>query len=142
MDFPGSAPGLTRFSSPDVNGSLSSASASVSTAPSSRTGSVASRVSIGGVAFTLQIGLAREPVALDPHEMTLGAVRELACSVIDQKVRLGSRYYWGVFLNTVCGCQMEGCCISLHTNLNAFITLPFHRLACLLSVELSFCLVR
>uniref|UniRef100_UPI00358F666D serine/threonine-protein kinase D1-like n=1 Tax=Myxine glutinosa TaxID=7769 RepID=UPI00358F666D len=85
MDVPGFAPGLSGFSSTDMNGSLSSASASVSTGPSSRTGSVASRVSIGGVAFTLQIGLAREPVALDPHEMNLGAVRELACSVIDQK---------------------------------------------------------
>ena len=41
----------------------------------------------GGVAFHIQIGLSREPVLLDPGDLSLGQVREMACSIVDQKVR-------------------------------------------------------
>uniref|UniRef100_A0A7N6B5S0 Serine/threonine-protein kinase n=1 Tax=Anabas testudineus TaxID=64144 RepID=A0A7N6B5S0_ANATE len=44
-----------------------------------------SRGSIHGVSFLLQIGLTRETVTLDPGEHSLSAVRELVCSVVDQK---------------------------------------------------------
>uniref|UniRef100_A0A3B3UNK0 protein kinase C n=1 Tax=Poecilia latipinna TaxID=48699 RepID=A0A3B3UNK0_9TELE len=39
----------------------------------------------GGVSFLLQIGLTRETVTLDPGDMSLLAVRELVCSIVDQK---------------------------------------------------------
>uniref|UniRef100_A0AAQ6AAW9 Serine/threonine-protein kinase n=1 Tax=Amphiprion ocellaris TaxID=80972 RepID=A0AAQ6AAW9_AMPOC len=41
--------------------------------------------SIHGVSFLLQIGLTRETVTLDPGELSLSAVRELVCSIVDQK---------------------------------------------------------
>ncbi|XP_024912515.1 serine/threonine-protein kinase D3 isoform X3 [Cynoglossus semilaevis] len=41
--------------------------------------------SVHGVSFLLQIGLTREPVNLDPGDQTLSAVRELVCSIVDQK---------------------------------------------------------
>ncbi|XP_071371024.1 serine/threonine-protein kinase D3-like, partial [Centroberyx affinis] len=44
-----------------------------------------SRGSAHGVSFLLQIGLTRETVTLDPAELTLSAVRELVCSIVDQK---------------------------------------------------------
>uniref|UniRef100_A0A3Q1C5Q1 Serine/threonine-protein kinase n=1 Tax=Amphiprion ocellaris TaxID=80972 RepID=A0A3Q1C5Q1_AMPOC len=44
-----------------------------------------SRGSIHGVSFLLQIGLTRETVTLDPGELSLSAVRELVCSIVDQK---------------------------------------------------------
>ncbi|KAG7220544.1 hypothetical protein INR49_017981 [Caranx melampygus] len=44
-----------------------------------------SRGSIHGVSFLLQIGLTRETVTLDPGEHSLSAVRELVCSIVDQK---------------------------------------------------------
>ncbi|XP_022050478.1 serine/threonine-protein kinase D3 isoform X2 [Acanthochromis polyacanthus] len=44
-----------------------------------------SRGSIHGVSFLLQIGLTRETVTLDPGELSLTAVRELVCSIVDQK---------------------------------------------------------
>uniref|UniRef100_A0A8C5A4J5 Serine/threonine-protein kinase n=1 Tax=Gadus morhua TaxID=8049 RepID=A0A8C5A4J5_GADMO len=40
----------------------------------------------GGVAFHIQIGLSREPVLLDPGDLSLGQVREMACSIVDQKL--------------------------------------------------------
>uniref|UniRef100_UPI00358F2D82 serine/threonine-protein kinase D1-like isoform X1 n=2 Tax=Myxine glutinosa TaxID=7769 RepID=UPI00358F2D82 len=43
------------------------------------------RDSLSGVSFQLQIGLARESVALDPGDLGLAAVKELACCVVDQK---------------------------------------------------------
>lgn len=46
-----------------------------------------SRSSINGVSFLLQIGLTRETVTLDPGDLTLSAVREHVCSVVDQKVK-------------------------------------------------------
>ncbi|XP_054616876.1 serine/threonine-protein kinase D3-like isoform X2 [Dunckerocampus dactyliophorus] len=44
-----------------------------------------SRASIHGVSFLLQIGLTRESVTLDPTDLTLSAVTELVCSIVDQK---------------------------------------------------------
>uniref|UniRef100_A0A4W6DGK4 Serine/threonine-protein kinase n=1 Tax=Lates calcarifer TaxID=8187 RepID=A0A4W6DGK4_LATCA len=44
-----------------------------------------SRGSIQGVSFLLQIGLTRETVTLDPGDHSLSAVRELVCSIVDQK---------------------------------------------------------
>ncbi|CAF87904.1 unnamed protein product, partial [Tetraodon nigroviridis] len=44
-----------------------------------------SRGSIHGVSFLLQIGLTRETVTLDPADQSLSAVRELVCSIVDQK---------------------------------------------------------
>lgn len=43
----------------------------------------------GGVAFHLQIGLSREPVLLlqdSSGDLSLAHVREMACSIVDQKV--------------------------------------------------------
>uniref|UniRef100_A0ACB8G4U3 Uncharacterized protein n=1 Tax=Sphaerodactylus townsendi TaxID=933632 RepID=A0ACB8G4U3_9SAUR len=42
-----------------------------------------------GISFHLQIGLSREPVLLLPDssgEFSLAHVREMACSIVDQKV--------------------------------------------------------
>ncbi|KAM3861177.1 serine/threonine-protein kinase D3-like isoform 2-T2 [Diretmus argenteus] len=44
-----------------------------------------SRCSIHGVSFLLQIGLTRETVTLDPVDHSLSAVKELVCSIVDQK---------------------------------------------------------
>ncbi|XP_028296526.1 serine/threonine-protein kinase D3 [Gouania willdenowi] len=38
-----------------------------------------------GVSFLLQIGLTRETVTLDSGDLTLSSIRELVCSIIDQK---------------------------------------------------------
>lgn len=46
-----------------------------------------SRGSFHGVSFLLQIGLTRETVTLDPGDLSLSSVRELVCSIVDQKVR-------------------------------------------------------
>ncbi|KAK7878316.1 hypothetical protein WMY93_034359, partial [Mugilogobius chulae] len=43
----------------------------------------------GVVSFQIQIGLSREPVLLDSGDLSLSQVREVACSIIDQKVRPG-----------------------------------------------------
>lgn len=40
----------------------------------------------GVISFHIQIGLSREPVLLDAAELSLGQVREVACSIVDQKV--------------------------------------------------------
>ncbi|CAN9507333.1 unnamed protein product [Ophioblennius macclurei] len=46
----------------------------------------ASRASLhGGISFLLQIGLTRESVTLDPADLSLAAVRELVCAIVDQK---------------------------------------------------------
>uniref|UniRef100_H3BW02 Serine/threonine-protein kinase n=1 Tax=Tetraodon nigroviridis TaxID=99883 RepID=H3BW02_TETNG len=43
--------------------------------------------STGGIiSFHIQIGLSREPVLLDAAELSLGQVREVACSIVDQKI--------------------------------------------------------
>ncbi|CAJ1077682.1 serine/threonine-protein kinase D3-like isoform X2 [Xyrichtys novacula] len=44
-----------------------------------------SRGSLHGVSFLLQIGLTRETVTLEPGDHSLSAVRELVCSIVDQK---------------------------------------------------------
>ncbi|XP_053098067.1 serine/threonine-protein kinase D3 isoform X1 [Pangasianodon hypophthalmus] len=44
-----------------------------------------SRESFHGVSFLLQIGLTRETVNLDPADVSLSAVKELVCSIVDQK---------------------------------------------------------
>lgn len=44
----------------------------------------------GGISFHLQIGLSREPVLLlqdSSGDYSLAHVREMACSIVDQKVR-------------------------------------------------------
>lgn len=43
-----------------------------------------------GVSFHMQIGLSREPVLLDSADFSLAQVREMACSIVDQKVTMGS----------------------------------------------------
>uniref|UniRef100_A0A8C6T7Z6 Serine/threonine-protein kinase n=1 Tax=Neogobius melanostomus TaxID=47308 RepID=A0A8C6T7Z6_9GOBI len=44
-----------------------------------------SRGSFNGVSFLLQIGLTRETVNLDPSDLSLSAVKDLVCSIVDQK---------------------------------------------------------
>lgn len=46
-----------------------------------------SRGSFHGISFLLQIGLTREAVTLDPGDVSLSSVRELVCSIVDQKVK-------------------------------------------------------
>jgi len=43
------------------------------------------------ISFHIQIGLSREPVLLDAAELSLSQVREVACSIVDQKVTPESR---------------------------------------------------
>ncbi|XP_064164150.1 serine/threonine-protein kinase D1 isoform X2 [Anguilla rostrata] len=38
-----------------------------------------------GISFQIQIGLSREPVLLDSSDLSLAHVREMACSIVDQK---------------------------------------------------------
>ncbi|XP_030248021.1 serine/threonine-protein kinase D1 isoform X1 [Sparus aurata] len=40
----------------------------------------------GVISFHIQIGLSREPVLLDAAELSLSQVREVACSIVDQKI--------------------------------------------------------
>lgn len=49
-----------------------------------------SRSSFHGVSFLLQIGLTRETVNLEASDLSLSAVKDLVCSIVDQKVRT----YW------------------------------------------------
>ncbi|XP_033843932.1 serine/threonine-protein kinase D3 isoform X1 [Periophthalmus magnuspinnatus] len=44
-----------------------------------------SRGSFQGVSFLLQIGLTRETVNLDPSDSSLSSVKDLVCSIVDQK---------------------------------------------------------
>ncbi|XP_076155455.1 serine/threonine-protein kinase D3 isoform X1 [Alosa pseudoharengus] len=44
-----------------------------------------SRSSFHGVSFLLQIGLTRETVNLEPNDLSLSAVKDLVCSIVDQK---------------------------------------------------------
>ena len=51
-------------------------------------GAAAAAAAGGGVAFHLQIGLSREPVLLlqdSSGDFSLAHVREMACSIVDQK---------------------------------------------------------
>lgn len=47
----------------------------------------------GVVSFQIQIGLSREAVLLDSAELSLSQVREVACSIIDQKV-MHRKAFW------------------------------------------------
>lgn len=47
-----------------------------------------SRGSFHGVSFLLQIGLTRETVNLEASDLSLSAVKDLVCSIVDQKVRM------------------------------------------------------
>lgn len=38
------------------------------------------------ISFHIQIGLSREPVLLDAADLSLSQVREVACSIVEQKV--------------------------------------------------------
>uniref|UniRef100_A0A8C7YCM3 protein kinase C n=1 Tax=Oryzias sinensis TaxID=183150 RepID=A0A8C7YCM3_9TELE len=40
----------------------------------------------GVISFHIQIGMSREPVLLDAAELSLSQVREVACSIVDQKI--------------------------------------------------------
>lgn len=42
--------------------------------------------SFHGVSFLLQIGLTRETVNLETGDLSLSAVKDLVCSIVDQKV--------------------------------------------------------
>ncbi|XP_068194925.1 serine/threonine-protein kinase D1 [Antennarius striatus] len=41
---------------------------------------------VGVISFSIQIGLSREPVLLEAAELSLGQVREVACSIVEQKI--------------------------------------------------------
>uniref|UniRef100_A0A8C4RNK4 Serine/threonine-protein kinase D1-3-like ubiquitin-like domain-containing protein n=1 Tax=Erpetoichthys calabaricus TaxID=27687 RepID=A0A8C4RNK4_ERPCA len=45
-----------------------------------------SRGSFHGVSFLLQIGLTRETVTIEAQDLSLSAVKDLVCSIVDQKV--------------------------------------------------------
>lgn len=47
----------------------------------------------GVISFHIQIGLSREPVLLDAAELSLSQVREVACSIVDQKVKVSKQSY-------------------------------------------------
>lgn len=49
-----------------------------------------SRSSFHGVSFLLQIGLTRETVNLEASDVSLSAVKDLVCSIVDQKVGVPS----------------------------------------------------
>lgn len=50
-----------------------------------------SRGSFHGVSFLLQIGLTRETVNLEASDLSLSAVKDLVCSIVDQKVRVSCK---------------------------------------------------
>lgn len=51
-----------------------------------------SRGSFHGVSFLLQIGLTRETVNLEASDLSLSAVKDLVCSIVDQKVRVSFHF--------------------------------------------------
>ncbi|KAL6106058.1 prkd1 [Pungitius sinensis] len=74
-----SAPPLIRAPSPlPMSGGVNSSTAG----PGGGGGGGAGDV----ISFHIQIGLSREPVLLDAAELSLSQVREVACSIVDQKV--------------------------------------------------------
>uniref|UniRef100_A0A8C7WXP6 protein kinase C n=1 Tax=Oryzias sinensis TaxID=183150 RepID=A0A8C7WXP6_9TELE len=91
-DFPAegeSFPSLSQHPAPSLTSPSPSPPATISsrlsngsqTAPSPTN----SRGSLHGISFLLQIGLTRETVTLESGDLSLSAVRELVCSVVDQK---------------------------------------------------------
>lgn len=83
-----------------------------------------SRGSFHGVSFLLQIGLTRETVNLEASDLSLSAVKDLVCSIVDQKVRTLSPskplcwsvsrkcYFWSVF---VFFSWPQNACFKLHS---------------------------
>lgn len=75
-----------------------------------------SRGSFHGVSFLLQIGLTRETVNLEASDLSLSAVKDLVCSIVDQKVRMLSHskplcfsmsrkcHFWCFFSTRVLNC--------------------------------------
>lgn len=51
-----------------------------------------SRSSFHGVSFLLQIGLTRETVNLEASDLSLSAVKDLVCSIVDQKVGISLKH--------------------------------------------------
>uniref|UniRef100_A0A3P9KWU6 Serine/threonine-protein kinase n=1 Tax=Oryzias latipes TaxID=8090 RepID=A0A3P9KWU6_ORYLA len=86
---PRSFPSLSQHPAPSLTSPSPSPPATISsrlsngsqTAPSPTN----SRGSLHGISFLLQIGLTRETVTLESGDLSLSAVRELVCSVVDQK---------------------------------------------------------
>lgn len=70
-----------------------------------------SRGSFHGVSFLLQIGLTRETVNLEASDLSLSAVKDLVCSIVDQKVSVLSHSKpvcssEMLYLTTVCVLQI------------------------------------
>lgn len=62
-----------------------------------------SRGSFHGVSFLLQIGLTRETVNLEASDLSLSAVKDLVCSIVDQKVRVSCKPITiSLFYNFIC----------------------------------------
>lgn len=61
-----------------------------------------SRGSFHGVSFLLQIGLTRETVNLEASDLTLSSVKDLVCSIVDQKVRASSHMIHTQILFLLC----------------------------------------
>ncbi|XP_037100598.1 serine/threonine-protein kinase D3-like isoform X1 [Syngnathus acus] len=79
------------FTSPSMSSESSSPPPSPSTPspspipPDDRPGIPAHDVSAPGVSFLLQIGLTREPLTLDANNLSLSAIVELICAILDHK---------------------------------------------------------
>lgn len=89
-----SAPPVLRPPSPLLPVAAAAAAAAAALVPGSGSGPAPFLAPIaapaGGISFHLQIGLSREPVLLlqdSSGDYSLAHVREMACSIVDQKVR-------------------------------------------------------
>lgn len=51
---------------------------------------------LDGLSFLLQIGLTRETVSLEPHDLSLNAVKDLVCSIVDQKVDIQKTFLFPI----------------------------------------------
>ncbi|GCC22716.1 hypothetical protein chiPu_0001104 [Chiloscyllium punctatum] len=80
LPLPASSP--TPSLSPPASGILSGRLSNGSLSAPSPTNS---RGSFNGVSFLLQIGLTREPVTIEAQDISLSAVKDLVCSIVDQK---------------------------------------------------------
>ncbi|VTJ54843.1 Hypothetical predicted protein, partial [Marmota monax] len=87
-----SAPPLLRPPSPLLPVAAAAAAAAAALVPGSGPGPApfltTVSASAGGISFHLQIGLSREPVLLlqdSSGDYSLAHVREMACSIVDQK---------------------------------------------------------
>ncbi|KAJ4939329.1 hypothetical protein JOQ06_028778 [Pogonophryne albipinna] len=61
-----------------------------------------SRSSFHGVSFLLQIGLTRETVNLEASDLSLSAVKDLVCSIVDQKTDLEQDMIFSVAVLHIC----------------------------------------